>query len=82
MLEGMKKDFKNFYSNVRVQVMLLSFSFIAVFGTVILYMQWHNMISAADFDFYSQVVPLVGIFAITIIVVFFKEHRERRSSKK
>jgi hypothetical protein len=68
-------------SNKWVQVMLLSFVFIAIFGSVIIYMQYQGMISNADMDFYGQIVPLVGIFVITMVVVFVKEHKERSSAK-
>jgi hypothetical protein len=79
--ESIKRELKNFYSNMWVQVMLLSFVFIAIFGSVILYLQWHDMISTANFNFYSEAVPAVGIFVITMAVIFWKDHKERRSTK-
>jgi hypothetical protein len=33
-------------------------------------------------NFYSEAVPAVGIFVITMVVIFWKDHKERRSPKK
>jgi hypothetical protein len=80
-IESIKRELKNFYSNMWVQVMLLSFVFIAIFGSVIFYLQWQDMISPANFNFYSEAVPAAGIFVITMAVIFWKDHRDRRSAK-
>jgi hypothetical protein len=83
MLESIKKDFKNFYSNIWVQCAIALVIVEAVIFSVIIYLyRVLRILNYAGFDFYLAVLPTLGIVVVITAFAFLKEHRERRSSKK
>jgi|WetSurSiteA1Bulk_404760.scaffolds.fasta_scaffold209072_1 hypothetical protein len=70
---------RKFFSSIWVQAAIA----LAVVGVIMFsaLAYLNRYLSTSEWDFYLQVLPPLSIFVVMTVVVFLKEHRDRRSAK-